>query len=128
MGMVGVAGQGHERAWALAGVELGRHVAMGLAMGEDGRERDLRILPHACRHARGAAGGRAPPVGGDDEASRYVAIRDGADGHSVGPERIALRHVLDEADARVGACGRRHGGDEHAVLDVPAERVEADLA
>ena len=122
------AGQGDEGEGALTGVELGRGLPVLAVMGQDRRQRGLRVGPGPRRDAGGLPQGRAAAVGRDDEARR-----DSDPSASVRMRGVPVdrRRPTVPSTRRSAAASARRGGqpvDEGGVLDVPAEGVEIDLA
>ena len=98
-------------------------------MGQDRRQRGLRVGPGPRRDAGGLPQGRAAAVGRDGEgrgrdSDPSASVRIG----SVPVKPGRPHRAIDEAEpaARRAAAARRV--DEGGVLDVPAEGVETDLA
>ena len=127
MGRGGAGWQRHQRERAAAGVELGRKVAMGQAMGEKRGQRALPVGVKAGLEPGGAARFRIPAVGADgepgrDRASVFQPRPGGVVGEVVGGD--AVGDPLEAGNA-AGLVGERFR--HPVVLDIPAERIEPDF-
>ena len=100
---------------------------MGQAVGQERGQRALRIAVDADGKAGGAARGGSAPVradhqGGGDDAPVFELRRRPFSGEVVGRDG-----GLDPLDARRPLRAAREHFGHAVVLDVPAERLEADL-
>ena len=124
------AGEGNEGERPVAGVELGRGRRHGRGHGRGSSvSADLRIGPGPGADAARLAQARVAAVRRDDEArAQRSNRRRGAGAERSASSRRVGRVALDQTEA--WRCRRRLGQalDQHGVLDVPAEGLEADLA
>ena len=108
------------------GVKLGRSVSVRPVVRKVERDARLRVHVAIGADARSGAAQRARAIGADDErnADRVIADRDG-DFVRAARDRIA-RRGFDARDFQRCRAGRQRG-NEMAVLDIVAERVETDF-
>ena len=108
-------------------MELGRRVAVIALVTEQSDKRGLRIAPRPCADARDLAQARPASVRGDDERGTNGLIILDVDHGAIAGDAIAEGLLRKGRIVVVGRRGHGQVRDENAVLDVPAERVEADL-
>ena len=120
-------GQGDEGERAVAGVELGREIAMRQAVAEEHGQRALGIAMDADAQIRRLPRRRAASVGADDEPRPDPAPI--GEGRERGRTReiVARDRRLVTRDGRVRRRQRPQFPRHRVVLDVPSEGVETDF-
>ena len=89
-------------------------------------QRDLRIIPVLRLDASVAPRDGTPPVRGDNQLPRERALVS-LDADVVGLEVIGFAQRLRDVDLSTLGQQLGHGGDQQAVLDVPAKSLQPDF-